>query len=99
MRYETEGMKWGNNVQMGVKCQQTDQRAVAYLGFQKGGPNFCWPLVLTQRGPNQVFQFFPMVKKNFFCQRGAMVQWPLKYATANGTDGDWTRRDHIVING
>ena len=30
---------------------------VAYLGFQKGGPNFRWPLVLTLV-PNQVFQFF-----------------------------------------
>ena len=40
-----------------ISCQ-----AVAYLGFQKGGPNFRWPLVLTQReGPNHVFQFFPMV--------------------------------------
>ena len=39
--------------------------AMAYLGFHKGGPNFLWPLVLTQRGPNQVFQIFSHVKKNF----------------------------------
>ena len=42
---------------------------VAYLGFQKGGPNVCWPLVLTQRGPNQVFQFFHC-QKNFFLAKG-----------------------------
>ena len=56
---------------------------VAYLGFQKGGPNFCWPLVLTQRRPNYVFQFFPMVKKNFFCLWGPWPNGPLKYATVH----------------
>ena len=42
---------------------------MAYLGFHKGGgPNyFRWPLVLTQRGTNHVFLFFPMVKKKFVC--------------------------------
>ena len=29
---------------------------VAYLGFRKKGPNFLWPLVLTERGPHQIFQ-------------------------------------------
>ena len=50
-------------------CKQTNQGTimkhhhlispVAYLGFQKRGPNFRWPLLLTQGGgPSQVFQFF-----------------------------------------
>ena len=39
------------------------------------GSNFLWPLVLTQRGPNNVFQnFCPMAKTVFFGQRGAMAQ-------------------------
>ena len=44
---------------------------VAYLGFHKGGPNFLWPLVLTQRGgPNQLFQIFSYVKNFFFAKGG-----------------------------
>ena len=44
---------------------------VAYLGFHKGGPNFLWPLMLTQWvRPNQVFKFFSYVKKNFFLPKG-----------------------------
>ena len=38
--------------------------------ISKRGPNVRWPLVLTQGGPNQVFQFFCYVKKKFFGQRG-----------------------------
>ena len=37
---------------------------MAYLGFQgMGGANVRWPLVLTQRGPNQVISF---LLSNFF---------------------------------
>ena len=36
-------------------------QAMAYLGFHKGGPNFLWPLVLTERGGQTRFsKFFPM---------------------------------------
>ena len=35
---------------------------------KRRGPDFRWPLVITQRGPNYVFQFFPMVK--FFLPKG-----------------------------
>ena len=60
---------------------------MAYLGFQKrGGPNVCWTLVLTQRGPNQVFQFFYYVKKIFYGQRGALAQSPPKYACVEFVD-------------
>ena len=56
-----------------------------YLRFQKGGPNFRWPLVLTQRGPNHVFLFFRMVKIFFICQaghgRGPWPNGPPEYAT------------------
>ena len=47
---------------------------VAYLGFHKGA-NFLWPLVLTQRGPNQVFQIFSYVKT--FFGHGPMPPPPL----------------------
>ena len=57
--------------------------AVAYLGFQKGGPNFRWPLVLTQRGGQTKFSnFFIMSKKNFLAKGGPWSIWPRgKYAT------------------
>ena len=42
--------------------------------FKKGGPNVRWPLVLTQRGPNQVFQFFTMSKKKLLAYGGP---WPI----------------------
>ena len=41
-----------------------------------GGPNFRWPQVLTQRGPNYVFQFFSYDQKQIFLPKGAMAQWP-----------------------
>ena len=51
-----------------------DLHTVAYLGFQKGGPNFRWPLVLTPS-----FQFLYNVKKKIFF----WSIWPRgKYATA-----------------
>ena len=49
--------------------------SVTYLGFQKGVPNFRWPLVLIQ-GPNQVFQFFLWWKKFFFVKGGPWVSPP-----------------------
>ena len=55
--------------------------SVAYLGFQKEGANFCWQLVLTQRGSQTKFSiFFSMSKENFFGQ-GGMAQCPPKYAS------------------
>ena len=57
--------------------------AVAYLGFHKGGPNFRWPLVLTQRGGQTMFTYFFSCEK-FFLPKGGMAQWPPKYATAQG---------------
>ena len=46
---------------------------MAYLGFQKGGPNIRWPLVFTQRGVKPSFLIFYYVEKQNFCQRGAMA--------------------------
>ena len=49
---------------------------VAYLEIQRRA-NFRWPLVLTTKGgPNYVFLFYPMMKKNFL-PRGAMATEPL----------------------
>ena len=57
-------------------------QAVAYLGFHKGGRNFRWPLVLTQRGGQKLrFPIFSYGEKNVCCQTGAMAQWTPKYAT------------------
>ena len=42
--------------------------AVAYLGFQKGGPNVLWPLVLTQKGVKPSFPIFYYVE-NFFLRK------------------------------
>ena len=55
---------------------------VAYFVFRISWRklNFLWPLVLTQRGPNQVFQIFSNVKKNLL-PKGAMAHCPPKYAT------------------
>ena len=62
---------------------------MVYLGFHKGGPNFLWPLVLTQRGAQTMFSnFFPMAKTDFFCQRGPWPNGPPKYATGYG-EGSW----------
>ena len=59
---------------------------VANLGFRKGGPNFLWPLLLTQSGGQTMFSFF-FYGQNwfFFCQRGAMANVPPKYATRSAT--------------
>ena len=43
---------------------------MAYLGFQKEGPNFCWPLVLTQRGAKPYFQIFSYGENFFFRPKG-----------------------------
>ena len=46
--------------------------SVAYLGFQKGGPNVCWTLVLTQRGGKTKFSNFLLCKKKqcfYVCQK------------------------------
>ena len=51
----------------------SDSSVFSLIPADKGGPNFCWPLVLTQRGPYHVFLFFPMVKKFFFAKGGG---WP-----------------------
>ena len=37
---------------------------------KRGRPNVCWPLALTQGGPNQVFQVFYYVNENFFAKGG-----------------------------
>ena len=39
---------------------------VEYLEFHKGGPNFRWPLVLTQGGAKPCFPIFFYGEK-FFC--------------------------------
>ena len=52
-------------------CYQYYQsRTVAYLGFQKGGANFRWPLVLTQRGGQTKFSIFLLCQKHFFLAKG-----------------------------
>ena len=65
---------------------------VAYLGFQKGGPNFRWPLVLTQREGQTMFSnsflwwkkiFLPVPKEG----HGPMA--PPKYATVNNNNLVW----------
>ena len=59
--------------------------SVAYLGFQKGGPNVRWPLVLTQGGGGGQTKFsnFLLCQKKIFGQRrGAWPNAPPpKYAT------------------
>ena len=54
------------------------QDAVAYLGFPKGGPNVCWPLVLTQGGGAKLCFpiFFYGEKHKIFAKGGAMAQCP-----------------------
>ena len=65
---------------------------MAYLGFHKGGPNFRWPLVLTQRGAKPGFVFFSYGEKTIFFAKGGMAQYLPKNATviisvASGNDG------------
>ena len=54
---------------------------VAYLGFHKrGGPNFCWPLVLIQGGQTLFsYFFFNMVKNKIFAKGGPWPNGPPKY--------------------
>ena len=47
--------------------------AVAYLGFQKWGPNFRWPLVLTQWGGKLSFPNFSYGENKNFFAKGAMA--------------------------
>ena len=54
------------------------RHSMAYLGFQKGGPNFRWPLVLTQRGAKLSFPNFSYgEKKIFFAKEGPWPNGPL----------------------
>ena len=54
---------------------------MAYLGFHKEGAKFSLATSAYMKGGQIMFSnFFPMAK-NFFCQRGAMAQWPPKYTT------------------
>ena len=39
---------------------------VVYLGLHKDGPFHVWRLMLSYRGPNHVFLFFPMLMAEFF---------------------------------
>ena len=61
--------------------------AVAYLGFHKGGIDFLWTLMFTQRMGKTMFSyFFPMVKTYFFGQTGSwLIGTSPKYST-----GFWT---------
>ena len=43
---------------------------VAYSGFQGGGANVCWPLVLTQRGQTKLSNFFYCVENVFWPKWG-----------------------------
>ena len=54
---------------------------MAYLGFHKRGANFCWPLVLTQRGEAKPsFPIFSYGEKNIVAKEGRIPN-PPKYAT------------------
>ena len=71
---------------------------VAYLGFHKGGPNVCWPLVLTLRGKT----FFPncfLWWKNLFCSNGghgpmALLNMPLHDNMVTWQHGHMTTWSH-----
>ena len=78
-------VEYNNNYQSPSKtgsCQPSPPLSSGVFRISKRGSNFRWPLVLTQRGPNYVFQFFPMVKKKFFLPKGGHGPIPPKYATA-----------------
>ena len=79
MQFNFNMMQFNFNM-MQLKFNMMQSKTVASFRISNtgGGPNFRWPLVLTQRGgPNQVFPIFlAMCKKKFFGQRGAMAQWP-----------------------
>ena len=57
---------------------------VAYIGFHEEGPNF--------PGPNHVFIFFSYGKKKILLPKGAMAQWPPKYATGQCKTSFWFTR-------
>ena len=68
--------------------------AVAYLGFQKGGPNFHWPLVLTQRGGQTMFSNFFLWWKKFFFPNGG--PWPNRPPPPKYATGYWSE---ILVTG
>ena len=63
-----------NVVVAGVRCVGRGRKtSVAYLGFHKGGPNFCWPLVpihLYKGGAKLCSPIFYYVKKIFLAKGG-----------------------------
>ena len=60
--------------------------AVAYFGFHKGGPNFLWPLVLTQKGgAKPCFPIFSYGKNCFLPKRHGPT--PLNTPLGVGTTG------------
>ena len=79
-------LKGPKKCRKGCRCRRGKEARsmdpVAYLGFQKGGAKFLLATSAHTKGGNQVFQFFPIVKKIFFCQRGPWPNAPTKYATA-----------------
>ena len=50
--------------------------AVAYLGFHKGGAKFSLATSAYTKGAKPGFPKFFLCQQIFFCQRGAMAQWP-----------------------
>ena len=71
--------------------------SVAYLQFHKEGPNFLWPLMLTQRGPNHVFLFFSYGQKDFFGQRRPWSNGPPKYTTVPHSLYKWLYHNYHSI--
>ena len=73
---------------------------MAYLGFHKGGPNFRWPLVLTQGGGDKpCFQIFSSGEKHKFFAKGGghgPMPPPPKYATGSDVR---PRVDNITSGG
>ena len=78
-------VKVGQNISSSVLLSAGVSQAVTYLGFHKGGPNFLWSLVLTQRGTKPGFPNFFVCQKNFFFAKGGHgpMAPPPKYATAH----------------
>ena len=58
------------NLRMLSATHLSSPEAVAYLGFQKRGPNFHWPLVLTQRGYTMFSKFFLWWKQFLYTNGG-----------------------------
>ena len=74
---------------------------VAYLGFQKGGSNICWPLVLTQRGAKPSFPIFYYVEKKYFWPKGGYgrfgqgVNTPLNTTSSHAVSSAYHLRHSI----